>query len=107
MEARPRKIEHYVTENGHVPFTEWMDSLEAFPIWGITYNRIDRVKNGNLGDCHPVGHGVSELRIDVGPGYRVYFGQDGNSVILLCGGMKKTQRADIKRAKDYWRDYNA
>jgi putative addiction module killer protein len=65
------------------------------------------VKNGNFGDCEPVGDGVSELKIHFGPGYRVYFGQDGNDVILLLGGEKKAQSANIKTAKEYWKDYNA
>jgi putative addiction module killer protein len=65
------------------------------------------VSQGNLGDCEPVGEGVSELRIDIGPGYRVYFGEDGDDVILLGGGDKSTQAADIKSAKERWRDYNA
>ena len=69
--------------------------------------RMDRIENGNFGDCYPVGEGVSELRIDVGPGYRIYFGQDGDLVVLLHGGDKSTQEKDIKMAKRFWRDYNA
>jgi len=83
-----------------------MDELEGQRVYGIILNRIDRVENGNLGDCHGVGGGVSELRIDFGPGYRVYFGQDGDLIVLLNGGTKKTQASDIKQAKDFWRDYN-
>ena len=68
--------------------------------------RLDRVALGNLGDCEPVGEGVSELRIAFGPGYRVYFAQDGDTIVLLlCGGDKSTQVKDIKRAKEYWADY--
>ncbi len=65
------------------------------------------MQKGNLGDWKPVGEGVSELKIDFGPGYRVYFGQDGDEVILLTGGAKGTQSADVAKAKEYWRDYNA
>ena len=53
------------------------------------------------------GSDVSELKVHFGPGYRVYFGEDGNKIILLCGGDKSTQAADIRKAKEYWRDYNA
>jgi putative addiction module killer protein len=61
---------------------------------------------GNLGDARSAGSGVQSLRIPFGPGFRVYFGREGGSiVILLCGGDKSTQARDIERAQDYWRDY--
>lgn len=64
--------------------------------------RLRRVLAGNFGDCKPVGEGVSELRVDVGTGYRIYYGRHGQAlVILLCGGDKSSQQADIKRAKEY------
>jgi len=70
--------------------------------------RVKRLAQGNLGDCRSVGEGVMELRIDYGPGYRVYFGQIGREiVILLCGGSKQTQSWDIIKAKSYWRDYRS
>lgn len=70
--------------------------------------RLDRVERGNFGSHHSVGDGVTELVIDFGPGYRIYFGQDGKDlVILLIGGDKSSQRTDIKTAKEYWRSYNA
>ena len=70
--------------------------------------RLDRVEQGNLGKHHSVGEGVSELVIDFGPGYRVYFGQDGmDLVILLIGGDKSSQQQDIQTARKYWREYNA
>lgn len=68
---------------------------------------LNRVIEGNFGDCEPVGHGVHELRIDVGPGYRVYFGEDGDDVILLAGGHKGNQQSDISSAIKRWEDYNA
>jgi putative addiction module killer protein len=107
VEARPRKLLHYLDADEKDPFGIWMAGLEGTKIHGIILTRLDRVQNGNFGDCAPVGEGVSELRIDVGPGYRVYFGQDRDSVILLHGGTKKRQAKDIVKAKEYWRDYNA
>lgn len=68
--------------------------------------RLARVRLGNLGQTESVGEGVRELKIDYGPGYRVYFGQSGTEVvILLCGGDKRTQNENIKTAKNYWADY--
>ena len=65
-----------------------------------------RVSAGNFGDCKPVGEGVSELRVDIGTGYRVYYGKYGQAlIILLCGGDKGSQQADITRAKAYWADW--
>jgi putative addiction module killer protein len=70
--------------------------------------RIRRIGiSGNYGDCEPVGKGVYELRYDFGPGYRVYFGIEGDSIILLLGGDKATQDADIIKAQNYWEDHNA
>ncbi|HLE67982.1 MAG TPA: type II toxin-antitoxin system RelE/ParE family toxin [Burkholderiales bacterium] len=67
---------------------------------------MDRIERGLFGDCEPVGEGVCELRIDWGPGYRVYYARAGERLILLLyGGDKRKQNADIKRAKENWRDY--
>ena len=68
---------------------------------------MDRVEEGNLGKYRGVGQGVCEFIMHFGPGYRVYFGQDGDRVILLCAGDKSHQEEDIRRAKLYWEDYNA
>ena len=62
---------------------------------------------GNLGKCRSVGEGVTELKIDFGPAYRIYFAEEGTSIILLWGGIKDTQEADILKAKQYWRNHNA
>lgn len=107
MSIEPREIRIYETKRGKIPFGEWVDKLEGSKVYAIILNRLDRVENGNLGDCHPVGEGVSELRIDFGPGYRIYFGQDANLIILLGGGAKRTQAGDIKRAKRHWKEYHA
>ena len=84
-----------------------MDGLEGNPIYASIMIKLERVEDGNLGDARSVGEGVSELEIDKGPGYRVYFGQDGDFIVLLNGGTKATQAKDIKAAKGYWRQYNA
>ena len=70
--------------------------------------RLNRVRLGNFGDSKSVGDGVFELRMSFGPGYRLYFGREGEAmVLLLCGGDKSTQSKDIARAKDYWADYRS
>jgi putative addiction module killer protein len=106
VEATPKEIQIYVTEDGRVPFSEWLVSLRDIKARAKIRVRLDRVSLGNLGDCHGVGEGVLELRIDYGPGYRVYFGQVGSTIVLLlCGGDKSTQANDIERAKHYWNEY--
>jgi putative addiction module killer protein len=90
---------------GSCPFSEWISSLEA-RARGIVRARLNRIRLGNFGDCKTIGEGVEELRIDFGPGYRVYFGRQGPSIImLLCGGSKRTQARDISNAKKYWKEY--
>jgi putative addiction module killer protein len=80
-------------------FKEWLLSLRDAKAKARIAARIARAASGNLDDSKPVGEGVSEMRIDYGPGYRVYYRQRGNTlVILLCGGDKSTQRSDIRRA---------
>ena len=67
---------------------------------------MNRVRAGNFGDCRALGDGVWELRLQFGPGYRIYFGRsEVGSIVLLCGGDKRSQRRDIERAKTYWRGH--
>ena len=81
-------------------FSCWLDAVRDVRARVALARRLDRARAGNLGDVKPVGGGVSEMRVDVGPGYRMYFTQrDGRLVVLLVGGDKSTQAADIKRAK--------
>lgn len=81
-------------------FTAWLDNLTDESVRGVIAARIKRLALGLMGDVEPVGGGVSELRIHIGAGWRVYFVQRGREVIvLLAGGSKRTQKADIKRAK--------
>jgi putative addiction module killer protein len=106
MEVQPRNLETYVTDAGRRPFTIWLDSLRDQKAISKIDARLERVKQGNLGDFQSVGDGVFELRIDYGPGYRVYFAQVGLIVVLLlCGGDKSSQDQDIRKAKEYWADY--
>ena len=93
---------YQTTVAGKQPFVEWLQGLKD------RQARIARVAVGNFGDTGPVGEGVLELRIDWGPGYRVYFARLGHVVVLLlCGGDKRTQQKDIDRAKAYFEDYRA
>lgn len=100
------EIRIYRGRRSRAPFSEWLASLRDKRTVAVIQARLNRIRLGNFGDCRPVGEGIHELRIDFGPGYRVYFGRKGRSlVILLCAGSKKTQRKDIEAAKEYWRDY--
>ena len=106
MEVRPKEIQIYITENGISPYEEWLNSLRDSRAVSKIDERIKRVALGNLGDCQSVGEGVFELRINYGPGYRVYFGQIGLTIVLLlCGGDKSSQDRDIRKAKEYWTNY--
>ncbi|MDJ0733588.1 MAG: type II toxin-antitoxin system RelE/ParE family toxin [Nostocaceae cyanobacterium] len=106
METQPREIQNYITENGREPFAQWLNSLRDMRAIDKIEKRLKRIELGNLGDYKSVGEGVCELRIKYGPGYRVYFGQIGSTIVLLlCGGDKSTQDEDILKAKEFWRDY--
>jgi putative addiction module killer protein len=106
MEARPKKIKTYVRANGKSPFEDWVSSLRDKSAKATIFTRIDRMKFGNFGDCKSVGHGVFELRVHFGPGYRVYFGLVGSDVVLLLiGGDKASQHKDIGLAQRYWKEF--
>jgi putative addiction module killer protein len=100
------EILHYLTASGNDPYQQWLDTLKDLKGRVAIQRRVDRVEGGNFGDHKFCQDGVWELRIDIGPGYRVYYAQEGkNIVLLLCGGSKRNQSADIKDAVSYWRDY--
>jgi putative addiction module killer protein len=106
MEVREQQLLIYETDDGKAPFEEWMGALRDSQARRRIFARLGRVRSGNFGDATPVGKGVLELRFHFGPGYRVYFGRDGESiVILLAGGDKSTQPKDIEDAKKYWEAY--
>jgi putative addiction module killer protein len=99
------KLSQYRDGDNAVPYEEWESSLPSVMAARIT-KYVKRMENGNFGNSEPVGSGVSELKISVGPGYRVYYGQDGDAlVILLGGGSKKRQSRDIADAIERWTLY--
>ena len=94
---------HYQTVEGRLPYREWIESIADKKARAAVLARVDRLA---FGDWKIAGGGVFELRVHRGPGNRVYFGRDGNAVvILLCGGDKGSQKSDIKQAKSHWKDY--
>jgi putative addiction module killer protein len=103
VEARPRDI--YFLESGRVP--EWLDALEASDVdaYDAIVARLERAEDGNLGDYDSAGKVLEFRFIKTGPGYRIYFGIDGDLIIILWAGVKKTQDSDIKIAEKLWKEY--
>ncbi|MNY41557.1 hypothetical protein D3C86_1763820 [compost metagenome] len=100
------EVLRYQCEDGTVPLSDWFASLREARTRAKLEIRLRRVSLGMFGDIKPVGEGVLELREDIGPGFRIYVGRHGATlVILLLGGDKRSQDADIRRAKEYWRDW--
>ena len=100
------EIRHYLTASGKDPYQDWLNHLKDLRGRVVIQRRIDRIATGNFGDHKFCQQGVWELRIDFGPGYRVYYAQDGEDlVMLLCAGSKRGQPADIKEAVQNWLDY--
>lgn len=101
------EIRQYVDRQGRNPFERWFDKLDDVTQARITV-ALDRLERGSVAAAKSVGAGVQELRLDFGPGYRIYFGWDGTQlVILLGGGTKRRQQADIAAAHILWREYKA
>jgi putative addiction module killer protein len=99
------ELRYYLGSDGESPFEQWFSALEAAAAAKVSV-ALARIEQGNLSNVKGVGEGVLEYRIDWGPGYRVYFGRDGDVlVILLTGGTKRRQQRDIKTAKALWADY--
>lgn len=102
------EIKEYLTKTGVNPYRKWFDSFRDIKTKASIETRLTRVELGHFGDHKPVGEGVYEMRFMFGSGYRVYFGMDGDSVVLLLsGGDKNSQTSDIRTAQKYWSDYNA
>lgn len=99
------KLKQYRDDNNAVPYEEWESSLSGVMAARIT-KYVKRMEKGNFGNSKPVGSGVSELKIDLGPGLRVYYGRDGDTLIILFGGgSKKRQSRDIADAIERWNIY--
>lgn len=97
----------YIKNNGQCPFTEWFERLDDQAAAKVT-TALERMKADNFGDHKSVGQGVMERRINYGPGYRIYFGRDGaRLVILVGGGTKSRQSADIQHAQETWAEYKS
>lgn len=98
-------LEEYITLDSKSPFSEWFDLLKGIEAAKVS-KAIYQLEQGNFSKVKSLGEGVFEYKIDYGPGYRIYFGQDKNVVvILLYGGTKKRQQQDINKAKLLWKDY--
>jgi putative addiction module killer protein len=99
------EIRYYVDVDGRAPFTDWAEELDVSASAQIAC-ALRRMAMGNFSNSKGVGEGVLEFRISFGPGYRIYFGRDGDTiVVLLTGGTKKREQDDILAARAFWRDY--
>lgn len=104
MSNTPYRIEYFLEEDGRAPFIEWLSKLRDRDAHARISARLNRVKLGNFGVVKVLGDGVIELKIDYGPGYRVYYAMNGKTIVLLLiGGDKASQSKDIKVAKTYWK----
>ena len=105
MDIAPITIYYYQTSAGRCFFKEWLNSLDE-RVQQIVDTRLVRVRRGLFGDAKLLGDGIWELKLDIGPGYRIYYGQDGKTIIILLhAGQKKGQSTDIDTAKELWVDY--
>ncbi len=101
----PLTVREYVSKEGRSPFREWLGTIDL-GVRARIQARVLRFEMGNLGDPKSVGGGVWEARLLFGAGYRIYFGKDGDAIIvLLAGGDKSSQSQDVPRAQGFWRDY--
>lgn len=102
------EVTNYITQDGREPFAEWIKHFRDGQTRMRILKSIAKIRLGNFGDSAPVGEGVSELKLDFGSGYRVYYAKHGDQIVfLLCGGDKKSQQKDIEEAREYWAEYKA
>jgi putative addiction module killer protein len=98
-------LRNYISPSGKVPFVEWINSIKDPVMRHRIRRRLDRLELGHYGEYKILGDGVNELKLAFGPGYRIYFAEEGDIIIvLLAGGDKSTQSKDIKMAKKYWQE---
>lgn len=103
--AGKRKAVEYLAESGDLPFGKWFFKLHAVAAAKVA-RAVVRMEEGNFSNTKSIGEGIFENKINYGPGYRIYFANDGDTIIiLLAGGTKKSQSSDIRKARDYWMDY--
>jgi putative addiction module killer protein len=100
-------VKEYVTRDGRRPVSEWVDGLKDANARERIFTRIDRLELGLPGDWKSIGGALCELRVDIGPGYRIYFARERRNWLLLYGGDKSRQQADIRRAHEFWEEYKS
>ena len=105
-DTRKLEVDAYRTSSGKEPFTDWLASIRDKTTRGRIEKRMDRVEDGNMGDYRRLGTNLYELRLDFGPGYRIYFSiyvskSDSKTILILCAGDKSSQTRNIERAKEY------
>ena len=105
-DVHPRQVEFYRASSGQEPFSEWLVSLQDRSVQDRILARLERLESGNFSDYRSVGGGIFELRFQFGSGYRIYFSEvDNRIILLLCAGDKSSQTRGIERAKTYWLEY--
>lgn len=105
MAASERSVQYYYSPPEVAPFRNWRNGIADLRTKAAIDARIARLRGGNFSDSRPIGEGASESRIDFGPGYRIYYATVGGKILVLCGGVKATQSADIQTALRFWKDF--
>ena len=106
VQIKPREVQFYATPTGKVPAKDALSSIKDGLTQAIVYKRIRQAGLGQFGKVRSLGNGVSELKIDYGPGFRVYYGiHEDQLILILMAGSKRTQESDIKKAKAYWAEW--
>jgi putative addiction module killer protein len=106
MRDMKNTINEYIDDSGKSLYADWLKDLRDAKAKAKVMMQVDKMELGLFGDVEPIGEGLSELRLHYGPGYRVYYGKEGQQVfLLLCGGDKSTQSKDIKKAKECWKNH--
>ena len=106
MQIKPRDVQYYETPTGKLPAKDWLESVKDSLTQAILYKRIRQAGLGQFGKTRNVGEGVSELKVDYGPGFRVYYGiHEDKLILILLAGSKRSQESDIKKSKAYWAEW--